>query len=80
MSYTAPADSGNDSYSMTIKHNSSGIILEVKIVAYDGTTPSRATKDAVFQGAVDKLAGIAGTTILGAKRDISYVSDITPTP
>lgn len=82
MSYTTPVDSGADGYILTLKHNASGILAEVTLVGVDAGSPapSRATKDAVFQAIVDKLAGISGATILSARRVISYASDVTPTP
>ena len=82
MAYTTPTDSGTDGYTIVIQHNTSGIILEVTLagIADGKPNPTRAVKDNVLQGALDKLAAIPGTTILAARRSINYTSDITPTP
>ena len=81
MAYTPPADSGTDGYEMVLRHNASGLLLEVKLAGVDDgfVQPTRAVKDGVFQGAVDRLTAIPGTTLIGARRVISYASNVTPT-
>ena len=81
MAYTPPTDSGSDGYSMVLKHNASGLLIEVTLAGVaDGVPqPTRAIKDSVFQGAVDRLTAIPGTTLMSACRSINYGSDITPT-
>lgn len=80
MAYTPPTDTGSDEYVMVIKHNASNLMLEIKMIGVDeGTPPTRAVKDNVFQATVDKLTSIPGTTLMTARRAISYASSITPT-
>ena len=82
MAYTPATDTGSDGYTIVVQHITSGIIIEVTLAAIaDGKPiPTRAVKDAVMQGALDKLAAIPGCSILAARRSINFTSDITPTP
>lgn len=82
MAYTPAADSGSDEYAMVLRHNGSGILFEIKIAGVQAGSPppTRATKDNVFQGALDRLIGLPGSTLVTARRTITYQSDVTPTP
>lgn len=82
MGYSTPVDTGTDQYICVMKHNNTGLIVEVKMDSVDPSfpAPTRAVKDAVFQGVVDKLSSISGATMIAARRSLNYGSDITPTP
>lgn len=79
MPYSTPVDTGSDEYVLVLRHNDSKILAELKLAGTeDGSNPSRATKDAVFQAAVNKMATLTGTTLLAARRSMNYASDVTP--
>jgi hypothetical protein len=81
MGYSTSVETASDSYTLTFRHNASGILIEVILagVAAGFPIPSRATKDNVFQATLDRLVALPGATLISAKRNINFVSDITPT-
>lgn len=82
MTYTPSVETTSDSYTLTFRHNASGILIEVIYagVAPGFPAPTRAVKDNVMQATLDRLVALPGSTLVAAKRNINFISDITPTP
>lgn len=82
MPYGTPVEEGSDSYTLTFRHNASGILIEVIYagVAAGFPAPSRATKDSVMQATLDRLVALPGATLISAKRNVNFAATMTATP
>lgn len=69
-------------YIVVVNHAPTETNLSITVTPFkeDGTTPSEAIRDALFQGFLDKLPLIPGVTVLSAVKRGEFSANVTVTP
>lgn len=79
MAYSAESHTGYVTYELELAHTS-GIRMRVTADPFlaDGSTPTEALRDSMFQLFLTALAGIAGTSIVSATKRGQFTASVTP--
>jgi hypothetical protein len=79
MAYGPEVRSGDVFYKAVVEHTASGtrITVNVDAVKGDGTVVPEATRNQIFQAFLNKVAELAGTTIITATKTGNFVSNVT---
>ena len=80
MPYGPEIRTGDVFYKFTATHNPTGIraIVSIEPTRADGTTPTEAQRDTVFQSLLNKFNELPNVTINSATKGGNFVSQVTP--
>lgn len=80
MPFGPETHTGFIAYEAVVEHTASTIRLDIRVAMRraDGTTPSEATRDQIFQAFLNKLAEIPNTTLISSIKYGSFSATVTP--
>lgn len=68
-------------YRTIVNHTATNVDLEISVRMYnhsDGSAPSEATKDQMFQALLTKIATLSGVTVTSADKRGEFIQTVTP--
>jgi hypothetical protein len=79
MPYGPETHTGYVSYEAVVEHTPSAnrLLITVDPFRVDGTTPSEATRDQIFQAFLNKLAEIPNSTVISAVKKGNFSAAVT---
>jgi hypothetical protein len=80
MPYGTEAHTGFLRYEVVLNHTPSGNSLNITVEPFrtDGTTPTEAARDQMFQAFLNKLNELANVTIVSAAKKGDFSTPVTP--
>ena len=80
MAFGAEAHTGFLRYEVVLTHNPSGNSANITFEPFrnDGTTPTEAQRDQIFQAFLSKLGELANVTINSATKKGEFATPVTP--
>lgn len=80
MTYGQETHTGHLSYETLLEHVPSTIRLGIYVTMEkaDGSIPSEATRDQIFQAFLNKISTIANTTVVSATKRGKFSTPVTP--
>jgi hypothetical protein len=80
VAYGPEAHTGHLAYEAVVEHTPTGNRLFVTVDPFreDGTTPSEAVRDSLFQAFITRLEGMSDVTVISATKTGNFSASVTP--